>query len=58
MRLTVEHMKQYKAINTKCSNCKKIGHFAKACRQRETNNIETNVKDTSEEETETYQLNI
>ena len=45
-----------KAINEKCSNCKKIGHFAKVCQQREINNIEINVNDTTEEVTETYQL--
>ena len=54
MRFTVGHIKQYKAINTKCSSCKKIGHFAKVCQQREINIVETNVRNSSEEDTETY----
>ena len=58
LRFTVGHIKQCKAINTKCSNCKKIGHFAKVCQQREINNTETNVNNTSGEETETYQVSI
>ena len=44
MRFTVGHMKQCKAVNTKCPNCKKIGHFAKVCQQREINNIKKNCK--------------
>ena len=39
MRFTVEHIKPCKAINTKGSNCKKIGYFAEVCLQREINNI-------------------
>ena len=31
MKFTIGHMKQYKVINVKCSNCKKVGCFAKAC---------------------------
>ena len=31
MRFTVGHIKQCKVINAKCSNCKKIGHFAEVC---------------------------
>ena len=58
MRFTVGHIKQCKAINTKCSNCKKIGHFAKVCQHREISNTETNVNNTSGEETETYQVSI
>ena len=52
MRFTVGHIKQCEAINAKCSNCQKIGHFTKVCQQRETNDIDTNVNDTSEEETD------
>ena len=50
-------MKQCTAINAKCSNSKykKIGLFAKVYQQKGINNIETNVKDTSEEETKVYQ---
>ena len=51
-------MKQCKDVNAKCSNCKKIfWYFVKVCQQRRINNIEANVNDPREEETETYQLN-
>ena len=58
MRFRVGHIKQCRVINAKCSNCKKIKHLAKACHQRGVNDIETNVSDTTGEETETYQLSI
>lgn len=54
VRFTVEHITQCKAINAKCSKCKKIGHFVKVCKQREINIIETNINDTGEEDTGTY----
>ena len=58
VRFTVGHIKQCKVINAKCFKCKKIDRFAKVCQQREINNIEANVNDTSEEDTDTYQINI
>ena len=58
MRFTVEHIKPCKAINTKGSNCKKIGYFAEVCLQREINNIKTDANNTSEEKTDTYQSSI
>lgn len=50
--------KQCKSINAECSNCKKIGHFFEVCQKKEIHNVEINVNNIGEEETEIYQLNI
>lgn len=47
-----------KTINAECSNCKKIGHFSEVCQKKEIHNVEINVNNIGEEETEIYQLNI
>ena len=58
------HVKEYKAINSKCLNCNKVGHFARVCCQQKTIKF---VKDKSMDGTnsdkrgskkETYQLSI
>ena len=48
-------------VNSKCSSCGKIGHYAKVCQQKIVSNINTDNNDSSEEEppdTEAFQLNI
>ena len=59
---STKHIKECKALKAKCSNCKKIGHFAKACQQKNANRVDNTKEqeDVTQEITgmETYQLNI
>ena len=59
---STKHIKECKALKAKCSNCKKIGHFAKVCQQKKVNNVSNTEEqeDVTQEitEMETYQLNI
>ena len=58
------HLKKCKAINSKCLNCSKIGHFAKVCHQKKTIKVveDKSVDDADSGENgsqnETHQLNI
>ena len=55
-------MKECKALKEKCSNCNKIGYFAKVCQQKNVNPFDNTEEqeDVTQETTEmeTYQLNI
>ena len=55
-----KHVKGRKAINSKCLNCSKVGHFAKVCRQQKTIKVieDKSMDGESGGENVTYQLNI
>ena len=52
------HIKDCKAINPKCLSCGKIGHFAKVFQQKSVKVIDDKTSEESENENDTYQLNI
>ena len=49
------HIKDCKAINSKCLNCGKISHFAKVCQQKNVKVIDNKTSEESENENHTYQ---
>ena len=51
---STKHMKECKAFKAKYSNCKKIGHFAKVCQQKNGNRVDNTEEqeDSTEETTE------
>ena len=59
---STKHIKDCKALKGKCSNCNKIGHFAKVRQQKNVNRVDNTEEqqDVTQEATEmeTYQLNI
>ena len=59
---STNHIKECKAFQAKCSNCNKIGHFAKVCQQKNVNHVDnTEEQDDVTQKTtemEAYKLNI
>ena len=59
---SAKHIKQCEALKAKCSNCNKIGHFAKVYQQKNVNCVDNTEEqeDVTQETTEmkTYQLSI
>ena len=54
MKFTIGQIKQFNAINVKCSNCNKLGHFAKVCQQKEIHITEAEIDSNSKVETEIF----
>ena len=39
--VSTKHIKECKALKAQCSNCNKIGHFAKVCQQKNVNCVDS-----------------